>query len=102
VLPNGASLVAKYDIRYQSEYDIEWKDSTSMGPTTIYYTGYKTQEAHHIDNIGLIYTSPDQKWTASAYCKNIWDYAEKRFMNFPFTMNIAPPRTYGFTLSVRF
>jgi iron complex outermembrane receptor protein len=102
VLPNGASLVAKFDTRFQSEYDIEWKDSSSMGPVTIYFEGFKTQEAHHIDNIGLIYTSPDQKMSVSAYCKNIWDYAEKRFMNFPFTMNIGPPRTYGFNLSVRF
>jgi iron complex outermembrane receptor protein len=98
VLPNGASLIAKFDTRFQSEYDIEWKDF-SMG---VDYTGIKKQEAHHIDNIGLTYTNPDQKWMASAYCKNIWNYAEKRFMNMGPTMNIGPPRTYGFTLSVRF
>jgi iron complex outermembrane receptor protein len=98
VLPNGANLMAKYDTRFQTEYDIEWKDS-SMG---VDYTGIKTQEAHHIDNIGLVYTSPDQRWNASAYCKNIWNYAEKRFMNMGPTMNIGPPRTYGFTLSINF
>jgi len=97
-LPNGASLVAKFDTRFQSEYDIEWKDS-SMG---ISYAGFKTQEAHHIDNVGLIYTSSDQKWSASAYCKNIMNYAEKRFMNFPFAMNIGPPRTYGFNMNIKF
>jgi iron complex outermembrane receptor protein len=97
VLPNGASLMAKYDTRFQSEYDIEWKEF-SMG---VDYTGIRTQEAHHIDNIGLTYSSPDQKWNLSAYCKNIWDYAEKRFMNMGPSMNIGPPRTYGLTLSVK-
>jgi iron complex outermembrane receptor protein len=99
-LPNGATITARYDTRYQSEYEIDWWE-TRMG---VDQTGYKTQEAHHIDNVTVVYTHPDGKWTLSGYVKNIWDYAEKRFMTAmgAINMNIGPPRTYGAILSVRF
>lgn len=99
-MPNGGVLTARYDTRYQSEYIIEWKDS-SMGND---YSGYRDQEAHHIDNLGLVYAHPDGKWTLSGYVKNVWNYAEKRFMNAMagIYMNLGPPRTYGGVLTVKF
>lgn len=97
-LPNGGTLTAKLESKYQSDYLIEWKDF-SMG---FDYTGYKTQKAHHIDDISLIYSNPDGKWTITGYVKNLSNYAEKRFMNLGSNMNLGPPRTYGAVLSVSY
>ena len=99
-LPNGGTLTARYDTRYQTEYRVEWKDQ-SMG---LNYRGFRDQEAHHMDNISLVYANPDGKWTFTGYTKNLWNYAEKRFMNAmgQMTINIGAPRTYGGVLSVKF
>jgi hypothetical protein len=47
----------------------------------IVYYGYRDQEAHHIDNISLIYAHPDGHWTLSGYVKNVMNYTEKCFRN---------------------
>jgi iron complex outermembrane recepter protein len=99
---NGSAITASYDTRYQTHYIISLPD-TFMGTD---YHGYKDQEAHHIDNLNLVYANSDGKWTLSAYVKNMWNYAEKRFMDMPTqagpNMTVGPPRTYGGVLSVKF
>jgi iron complex outermembrane receptor protein len=97
-LPNDGVLTPRVDFRYQSEYVIDWLE-TRMGRDQ---RGYIDQEAHSMTDITLTYTHSDAKWRVTGYVKNVFDYAEKRFMNMGMDMTIGPPRTYGILLSARF
>ena len=97
-LPNDGVLTPRLDIRYQSDYVIDWLE-TRMGRDQ---RGFIDQEAHNMTDITLTYAHPDGKWIVSGYVKNLFDYAEKRFMNIGMDMTIGPPRTYGVILSARF
>jgi iron complex outermembrane receptor protein len=111
ILPNGGSLTARIDSRYQSSYLVNYVDVYQEiiwgnGPPTGTFNflsrePYIEQEAHHLSNISAIYAHPDGKWTLTGYMRNLEDYAEKKnfMMN---SMMIGPPRTYGAVLSVRF
>ena len=98
ILPNDGTLTFRYDTRYQSEYILDWW-VVRMGTDQ---TGFRDQEAHHIDNVTFVYAPPDGRWTFSVYCKNMWDYAVKRFMSMGMETNIGPPRTIGGIISVRY
>jgi len=99
-LGNAGVITARYDTKYQSAFELDWWEFRGG----IDQRGYKTQEAHRIDNFTAVYAHPGGKWTLSSYVKNIWNYAEKRFMNAMgvYNMTIGPPRTYGGILSVRY
>jgi iron complex outermembrane receptor protein len=111
-LPNGGSLTARIDSRYQTSYLVNYVDVYQEiifgggGPPMGTYNFFSRadfieQEAHHISNISAVYADPDGKWTLTGYVRNLEDYAEKKnfMMN---SMMIGPPRTYGAVLSVRF
>ena len=99
-LPNGGILTARFDSKFQSEYEVDWWEERGGVDQTL----TKHQEAHHIDDITAVYAHPDGKWTFSGYIKNVFNYAEKRFMNAMgmYNTTIGPPRTYGMILSVRY
>jgi iron complex outermembrane receptor protein len=99
-LGNGGVITARYDTKYQSAFELDWWESRNG----IDQRGYKTQEAHRIDNFTTVYTDPGGKWILSGYVKNIFNYAEKRFLNSMgnYNMTIGPPRTFGGILSVKF
>jgi iron complex outermembrane receptor protein len=105
MLPNGGSLTAKIDSRYQTSFLINFMDETGVmidgENVTVSYVGYNEQEAYHLSNFSMTYAHPDGKWTLAGYVKNIEDYAVKRNL-MEKDMMIGPPRTYGLVLSVRY
>ncbi len=102
-LPNGGTLSARFDTRYQTEYIISFKKADSP---------WRDQEAYHTSGLSLIYANPDGKWTLTGYAKNLENYAVKRSLfgkgedpanqKMVYEMMIGSPRTYGGVLSVKF
>jgi iron complex outermembrane receptor protein len=64
------------------------------------------QPGHSVSNAYLTYEGTGEKWSLSAYVKNLEDRAVlANAQNGPVgltTADIAPPRTYGFQLTARF
>jgi len=109
-LPNGGTLTARLDSRYQSKLLVTFADKYQEGYPGMAYEDYFIlydqgdfiwQEAYHMSNLSLIYAHPDGKWTLNGYVKNLEDYAVKKNI-MKGSMMIGPPRTYGAILSVRF
>jgi len=100
-LGNGGVIMARYDTKYQSAFELDWWETRNGDDQ---WGFYKHQEAHRIDNFTAVYTDPSGKWTLSGYVKNIFNYAEKRFLNGMgnYSMTLGPPRTFGGILSVRY
>jgi len=98
---NGGVIMARYDTKFQSAFELDWWESRNGNDQ---WGFYKHQEAHRIDNFTAVYTDPSGNWTLSGYVKNIFNYAEKRFLNGmgDYAMTLGPPRTYGGILSVRY
>jgi iron complex outermembrane receptor protein len=64
------------------------------------------QDAHTISNVFLTYHSPDARWSATAYVKNLENKAVlANGQGGPAgleTVDIGPPRTYGAQVSAKF
>jgi iron complex outermembrane receptor protein len=93
---NGGTLKPGVSAKYQTGYRLSWKDDD-------YPWNY--QETHYMLNASMVYNSPGDMWSLSAYMNNITDYAEKRqYMSVAGRgrLSISDPRTYGATLSVKF
>lgn len=109
-LPNGGSLTARVDSKWQSSYLLNYMtksaeiDRMTFALTVHDITEIVQQEAHHLDNISLVYYDPSRKWTLTCYVNNIWNYAKKLgFQSMgPYALWIGPPRTYGAIFSVRY
>ena len=79
---DGGVLTARIDSRFQSAYQVDWRETAALfGGGHMDMSGYRHQKAHHIDDVSLIYANPDGRWTLTGYVKNLWNYAEKRFLN---------------------
>jgi iron complex outermembrane receptor protein len=93
---NGGTLKPAVSVKYQTGYNLSWKDEEHP---------WNYQETHHMLNASMVYTSPGDMWSLSAYVNNIEDYAEKRqYMSVAGRgrLSIGDPMTYGATLSIRF
>lgn len=107
ILPNGGSLSARIDSRYQTSFRILWNDEYAEaagreGPIYYYsYAGYNEQEAYHLSNLNITYAHPDGKWTLGGYIKNLENYAVKKNL-MQSTMMIGSPRTYGAVLTLKY
>jgi iron complex outermembrane receptor protein len=94
-LPNGGTLKASIFTKYKTSYDLSWRERD-------YPINY--QENYHMEDVNLVYSHPDGKWSLSTYVKNIFNYAEKRMimnMGGMKGLSIGNPRTYGAVLSLR-
>jgi iron complex outermembrane recepter protein len=118
ILGNGGILTAGIDVRYTSRYVLNWMAKTlTLSMVNIgtqahpIYTGaynasitdtsnVRWQEAYHLEDLSLVYASPDGKWNLTAYVKNLEDYAVKRSGGT--TLQLGDPRTYGAVVSVKF
>lgn len=95
LLPNGGALKAALNVSYKSGYRLTWKDAEYP---------YNYQEAHHLEDISLVYSSPSGKWSLSGYVKNLADYAVKTMYRSDRGgfMSVGSPRTYGGVFTIRF
>lgn len=115
LLGNGGTVTARIDFRYQSKYCLNWAEfypSWTQDAEGIYHVSLnpasptRFQEAYHTENISLVYSHSDGKWTLTGYVNNLTNYAVKRnfqsmMANNPQLM-LGPPRTYGGVLSMKF
>jgi iron complex outermembrane recepter protein len=88
-LANGAAIIADADAQYSSSYKL---DLTKVA--------FLTQEPYVLLNAQLTYRSPDERWTISAWMRNITNEAvyndARRYGSTSFAgADIRPPRTFG-------
>lgn len=91
-LANGGTVNTRVDSRFRTAYKLTYRESE-------YPNNY--QETFHIEDVNVVYSDPQGKWSFTAYSKNIFNYAEKkRYTNN--SLSIGDPRTYGCILSLKF
>ena len=88
-LANGAAIVADVDAQFSSAYKL---DLTRVA--------FLTQDAFVLLNAQLTYRSRDERWTVSAWMRNITNEAvyndARRYGSSNFAgADIRPPRTFG-------
>lgn len=101
ILPNGGSLTAQGNIRFQSEYDVAFFVEESNIPDGMTLEGVNIQEAFTTTDLSLNYAAPGEKLSLNLYVKNLENYAAKVGLQTG-SMRISNPRTYGAVLSIRF
>ena len=103
-LPNGSTLTPKFNMEYRDTY---WSQGGGPG-ANIVMPGDSIQDAYTLLNAYLNWTSADDRFNISAYVKNIENEAIKTNLGVepdptaPQYLSLAPPRTFGAVLSVRF
>jgi iron complex outermembrane recepter protein len=100
-LPNGASISMNLDSVYKTEIKVAFIIADSNVPAGMTKAQMNADPVHHISNLSLMYSSPDDKWNINTYVKNIENYAEKTGL-MGTSMRIGAPRTYGAALSIRY
>jgi len=85
---------------------VTWVDRTYFSQFNLPYV---SEGGHYTADLFLDYASPDQKWSAVAYVKNATDHLYRIssavgvfFLGFPVVGDVAPPRTFGVSLTRRF
>jgi outer membrane receptor protein involved in Fe transport len=83
-----------------------WQDDTYF---RAFNRDFDLQEDHHLTNAKLIWTSPEQAWTAELFVENIEDETPKqnilvgpRQIDSPPLVWYGPPRFYGFQIGFRY
>jgi hypothetical protein len=110
---NDLSRSPEWKITLSGEYEIPlgrfgsltprvqytWQDDTYF---RAFNRDFDLQEAHHLTNAKLIWTSPEQTWTVEAFVENIEDETPKqnilvgpRQIDSPPLVWYGPPRFYG-------
>ena len=106
-LQNGGILTARVDANYQSSYIMTFNDVTvsldsNWQASVADISKEREQEAYHLTDLSLIYTSPEGKWMITGYLKNLENYAVKKSWGHNRVFVIGPPRTYGAILSIKY
>jgi outer membrane receptor protein involved in Fe transport len=110
----------KWKITLSSEYEIPLGSFGSLTPR-VQYTwqddtyfrafnrDFDLQEAHHLTNAKLIWTSPEDRWSVEAFIENIEDETPKqniligpRQINSPPLVWYGPPRFYGVQVGFKY
>jgi iron complex outermembrane recepter protein len=86
----GASFAARGEVHYESKsYVFPVQNPQSL------------QDAYTRSDLYLTYNSPDSKWSASAYVRNLEDEQVKTASFGPGNL-VAAPRTFGFNITAKF
>jgi len=96
-LPNGGSLKARVDTRYETKQYITF----ALDPMYDLDESVNIDPAHSISNASLVFAAPSGKYSVTTYVKNIENYATKDQI-LGETMRIGSPRTWGIQLSVKY
>jgi iron complex outermembrane receptor protein len=85
---------------------VAWVDRTYF---TQFNLPYVSEGGHYTADLFLDYASQDGMWSATAFVKNATDHMYKIsetvgvfFLGYPLVGQIAPPRTFGASLTRRF
>lgn len=90
------TLTPQIDFQYKSDYDLSFEYD---------YYPFNYQESYTLWNASMTFTHSSEKWSISAYVKNIGEYAAKTFWQNPSNsprLGISDPRTYGVVFSYKF
>jgi iron complex outermembrane receptor protein len=101
MVSNGGNVKVKVNSVYRSESQVAFFLSAMGFPPDIDLEALNTEPASTKTNANIVYSAPNNRWTLSAYVKNIENHATKGgfFMG---TMRIGEPRTYGAILTIRY
>ncbi|WP_195763427.1 TonB-dependent receptor [Duganella guangzhouensis] len=86
-LSNGAAVILKADARRVSEQYVSATENA-----------YTLQEAYSSGDVSAVYRAPDEKWSVTAYMKNVSNYIAKTG-NFGGYATVSAPRTSGVILN---
>jgi outer membrane receptor protein involved in Fe transport len=106
MLPGGSRLTPRGEVRYFSPHELlNLSVSQENSPTFNYYQ-YFHVDGQTVGDLNLTWSSPDSKWLANAYARNIGDNRYKTWVQAQGLTTIAAypyePRTIGVNLNVRF
>jgi iron complex outermembrane receptor protein len=107
VLPGGSKLTPRAAARYASAHELTNISVTQANDATYNYNQYFSVDAQVVTDFNLAWSSPDSKWLANAYVRNIGDNRFKTSVavqgpGVNFVPSIYEPRTIGVNLSARF
>jgi iron complex outermembrane receptor protein len=107
MLPGGSRLTPRGAVRYASPHELtNLTVSQANDPTYNYYQYYRVG-GQVVGDLNLAWSSPDSKWLANAYARNIGDNRYKTSVEVQqpgvnFISSLYEPRTIGVNLNVRF
>ncbi len=105
LLGNGSSLVPRVEARYSSGYYVEQRTLTEVEYGLL---PYDHQDSTVIINMGATWSSPQEKYSITAYVRNATDEDIKTKLDIPDVISDPPPvqlgepRTYGVMVGVKF
>ncbi len=100
-LPGGNSITPNVSVHYTSKYFCEFYPNARDVPPGMDAEKANTEPGHYMADASLNFRHSSGKWNINAYVKNITNHAEKNgFMRGD--LRLAPPRTWGAVLSVRY
>lgn len=114
-IPNGSILAARAELNYTSGYYLGQLTETQIAG--VEGNRYTTKEwdwtsSYILGNINATWTSPQNKYSATAYVRNVFDKEYKAGVSIPtdgdttvygsVTVNPGAPRVWGFLLSAKF
>jgi iron complex outermembrane receptor protein len=83
-----------------------WQDDTYF---RAFNKDFDLQEAYHLTDLRVMWTSPEQRWSVEAFIQNIEDEAPKqnilvgpRFLGSPPLAWYSPPRFYGIQVGFKY
>jgi|WetSurMetagenome_2_1015567.scaffolds.fasta_scaffold352058_1 iron complex outermembrane recepter protein len=104
-LPNGSMLVPRLEMHYTSGQYLTNFTANQLAVAGLKEYGY--QDSYITGNFGATWTSPEGKYSATAYSRNIFDKEYKTAVSIGSTLNsggVTPgdPRTWGLTFNAKF
>jgi outer membrane receptor protein involved in Fe transport len=107
---NGASLVPRAELRYTGGYylsQLSSAEAASKDASGNSYLDYLYQGSVVLGNVAATFTSPDSKYSATVYVRNVTDKRYKTSATLPTgtaltNVTVGDPRTWGVSFSAKF
>jgi outer membrane receptor protein involved in Fe transport len=103
---NGSTLVPRAQIRYSGSYYLGQISSAEVTQSIGGYPklDYLYQGAVTLGDISAVWTSPESKFSATAYVRNVTDkrYKTSATLGQVVNVTVGDPRTYGVMFSAKF
>ena len=107
LLPGGSKLTPRGAMRYASDHELTNITTAQATDPTYNYYRYFRVDGQVVADFNVAWSSPDSRWLANAYVRNVGDNRYKTVVNVQgpgvnFIPSIYDPRTVGVNLNVRF